>query len=71
MTKTRTEHLSEKDKIRSKMPRTPLHSFLGIAQNEQVQVQGQAEPGSSSDSNSEVHAIMIVIYMCFGLHRPK
>ncbi|XP_034252442.1 ankyrin repeat domain-containing protein 13D [Thrips palmi] len=57
VTKTRTEHLSEKDKIQSKMPRTPLHSFLGIAQNEQVQVQGQPEPGSSSDTNSEEEVI--------------
>lgn len=59
MTKTRTEHLTEKDKIRSKMPRTPLHSFLGIAQNEQVQqAPGQAsETVSAPDSNSEVKII--------------
>lgn len=59
VTKTRTEHLSEKDKIRSKMPRTPLHSFLGIAQNEQVQkAQGAlVEAGSSSDTNSEEEVV--------------
>ncbi|KAJ1530836.1 hypothetical protein ONE63_005682 [Megalurothrips usitatus] len=59
VTKTRTEHLSEKDKIRSRMPRTPLHSFLGIAQNEQVQqAQGQiAEAGSSLDTNPEEEVI--------------
>ncbi|NWU73201.1 AN13D protein, partial [Pterocles burchelli] len=32
VTKTRTEHLSDQDKSRSKGSRTPFHSFLGIAQ---------------------------------------
>lgn len=32
ITKTRLEHLSEADKIKAKAPRTPLHSFLGIAE---------------------------------------
>ncbi|XP_071618003.1 ankyrin repeat domain-containing protein 13D [Heliangelus exortis] len=32
VTKTRTEHLSEQDKSRSKGSRTPFHSFLGMAQ---------------------------------------
>lgn len=57
VTKTRTEHLSERDKVRSRLPRTPLHSFLGIAQNEQAQVHGQAEGTSSSESSSEVFSL--------------
>uniref|UniRef100_A0A8B9QTM4 Ankyrin repeat domain 13D n=1 Tax=Anas platyrhynchos TaxID=8839 RepID=A0A8B9QTM4_ANAPL len=32
VTKTRTEHLSDQDKSRSKGSRTPFHSFLGLAQ---------------------------------------
>lgn len=32
VTKTRTEHLTESDKQRSRAPRTPLQSFLGIAE---------------------------------------
>ncbi|XP_031780914.1 ankyrin repeat domain-containing protein 13D isoform X1 [Nasonia vitripennis] len=40
ITKTRLEHLSEADKIRAKSPRTPLQSFLGIA--EQTQQEGAA-----------------------------
>ncbi|NXK15729.1 AN13D protein, partial [Herpetotheres cachinnans] len=32
VTKTRTEHLSDQDKSRSKGSKTPFHSFLGIAQ---------------------------------------
>lgn len=34
VTRTRTEHLSEGDKAKARGPRTPLHSFLGIADNE-------------------------------------
>ncbi|KAJ8679739.1 hypothetical protein QAD02_015526 [Eretmocerus hayati] len=40
ITKTRVEHLSEADKLRAKSPRTPLQSFLGIA--EQTQQEGAA-----------------------------
>lgn len=32
VTKTRTEHLTETDKARSKSNRTPLQNFLGIAE---------------------------------------
>ncbi|XP_031470003.1 ankyrin repeat domain-containing protein 13D isoform X4 [Phasianus colchicus] len=32
VTKTRTEHLSDQDKSRTKGSRTPFHSFLGLAQ---------------------------------------
>uniref|UniRef100_A0A8C4NL10 Ankyrin repeat domain 13B n=1 Tax=Eptatretus burgeri TaxID=7764 RepID=A0A8C4NL10_EPTBU len=32
VTRTRTEHLSEQDKVRSKGNKTPLQSFLGIAE---------------------------------------
>lgn len=34
ITKTRLEHLSEADKARAKAPRTPLQSFLGIAEQQ-------------------------------------
>ena len=32
ITKTRTEHLTEQDKKNSKKSRTPIESFLGIAE---------------------------------------
>ncbi|KAF7989260.1 hypothetical protein HCN44_010842 [Aphidius gifuensis] len=35
ITKTRLEHLSESDKLRAKVPRTPLQSFLGIAEQQE------------------------------------
>lgn len=35
ITKTRLEHLSEADKVRARTPRTPLQSFLGIAEQQQ------------------------------------
>ncbi|KAK0174482.1 hypothetical protein PV327_010245 [Microctonus hyperodae] len=35
ITKTRLEHLSEADKTRARTPRTPLQSFLGIAEQQQ------------------------------------
>ncbi|KYM95175.1 PREDICTED: ankyrin repeat domain-containing protein 13D [Cyphomyrmex costatus] len=35
ITKTRLEHLSETDKARARSPRTPLQSFLGIAEQQQ------------------------------------
>ncbi|CAG5089483.1 Similar to Ankrd13d: Ankyrin repeat domain-containing protein 13D (Mus musculus) [Cotesia congregata] len=35
ISKTRLEHLSEADKVRSHAPRTPLQSFLGIAEQQQ------------------------------------
>ncbi|XP_033208375.1 ankyrin repeat domain-containing protein 13D isoform X2 [Belonocnema kinseyi] len=35
ITKTRMEHLSETDKARARAPRTPLQSFLGIAEQQQ------------------------------------
>lgn len=34
VTRTRIEHLSEGDKAKARGPRTPLHSFLGIADSE-------------------------------------
>ncbi|XP_076232023.1 ankyrin repeat domain-containing protein 13D isoform X2 [Calliopsis andreniformis] len=34
ITKTRLEHLSEPDKVRARAPRTPLQSFLGIAEQQ-------------------------------------
>ncbi|XP_006608399.1 ankyrin repeat domain-containing protein 13D isoform X4 [Apis dorsata] len=35
ITKTRLEHLSEPDKARARAPRTPLQSFLGMAEQQQ------------------------------------
>lgn len=35
ITKTRLEHLSESDKARARAPRTPLQSFLGMAEQQQ------------------------------------
>lgn len=35
ITKTRMEHLSEADKARARAPKTPLQSFLGIAEQQQ------------------------------------
>ncbi|XP_033329830.1 ankyrin repeat domain-containing protein 13D isoform X1 [Megalopta genalis] len=35
ITKTRLEHLSEPDKVRARAPRTPLQSFLGIAEQQE------------------------------------
>uniref|UniRef100_T1IXD5 Ankyrin repeat domain-containing protein n=1 Tax=Strigamia maritima TaxID=126957 RepID=T1IXD5_STRMM len=35
VTKTRTEHLTEADKARNKSPKSPLQSFLGIAESEE------------------------------------
>ncbi|XP_076287516.1 ankyrin repeat domain-containing protein 13D isoform X2 [Lasioglossum baleicum] len=35
ITKTRLEHLSEPDKARARAPRTPLQSFLGIAEQQE------------------------------------
>lgn len=35
VTKTRTEHLTEADKARNRSPRSPLQSFLGIAESEE------------------------------------
>ncbi|KAK7794448.1 hypothetical protein R5R35_003815 [Gryllus longicercus] len=37
VTKTRTEHLTETDKVKAKAPRSPLQSFLGIAEIEEKQ----------------------------------
>lgn len=52
ITKTRLEHLSEADKIRARSPRTPLHSFLGIA--EQTQQEGAAG----------ISVIIFLLYFC-------
>ena len=37
VTKTRTEHLTETDKVKARAPKTPLQSFLGIAEVEEKQ----------------------------------
>lgn len=37
ITKTRTEHLTDIDKAKAKQPKTPLQSFLGIAEIEEKQ----------------------------------
>ncbi|XP_046395544.1 ankyrin repeat domain-containing protein 13D isoform X3 [Ischnura elegans] len=45
VTKTRTEHLTETDKVKARSPRTPLQSFLGIAEVEEK----QAVPESNNE----------------------
>ncbi|XP_071443354.1 ankyrin repeat domain-containing protein 13D isoform X3 [Hetaerina americana] len=45
VTKTRTEHLTETDKVKARSPRTPLQSFLGIAEVEEK----QAAPESNNE----------------------
>ncbi|KAG7188154.1 hypothetical protein KM043_013373 [Ampulex compressa] len=42
ITKTRLEHLSESDKARARVPRTPLQSFLGMAEQQQESYVGVA-----------------------------
>lgn len=42
ITKTRMEHLSEGDKARARAPRTPIQSFLGIAEQQQQENCGAA-----------------------------
>jgi hypothetical protein len=37
VTKTRIEHLTETDKVKARAPKTPLQSFLGIAEVEEKQ----------------------------------
>lgn len=53
ITKTRLEHLSEADKARARAPRTPLQSFLGIAEQQQE---------SCSATTTSVIFIPIIIY---------
>lgn len=48
ITKTRLEHLSEADKVRAKVSRTPLQSFLGIT--EYTQQDNAAATGTPSVS---------------------
>ncbi|KAK6638292.1 hypothetical protein RUM44_008721 [Polyplax serrata] len=47
VTKTRLEHLTDSDKEKAKSPKTPLQSFLGIAETEHRQ------STSDADSNDE------------------
>lgn len=54
ITKTRSEHLTEHDKARSKNLRTPLQNFLGIA-----------EVGASQ-SSSEIPKVSIFICITLG-----
>ncbi|XP_043282604.1 ankyrin repeat domain-containing protein 13D isoform X2 [Venturia canescens] len=49
VTKTRLEHLSDTDKARARAPRTPLQSFLGIADQ-----QPENAGGASSDDSTNV-----------------
>ncbi|KAL0272496.1 UNVERIFIED_CONTAM: hypothetical protein PYX00_005438 [Menopon gallinae] len=53
VTKTRTEHLSDSDKEKAMVPKTPLQSFLGIAENESCAA--AAEACSSLDPTSSRH----------------
>ncbi|XP_048804937.1 ankyrin repeat domain-containing protein 13D isoform X2 [Lagopus muta] len=47
VTKTRTEHLSDQDKSRTKGSRTPFHSFLGLAQQHGTHNGAPAPPAAS------------------------
>ncbi|NXJ03940.1 AN13D protein, partial [Odontophorus gujanensis] len=50
VTKTRTEHLSDQDKSRTKGSRTPFHSFLGLAQQHGTH-NGAPVPAAASPTN--------------------
>eukprot|EP00076_Gallus_gallus_P041552 XP_025007090.1 ankyrin repeat domain-containing protein 13D isoform X1 [Gallus gallus] len=50
VTKTRTEHLSDQDKSRTKGSRTPFHSFLGLAQQHSTH-NGAPTPPAASPTN--------------------
>ena len=53
VTKTRTEHLTDQDKQKSKKTaRTPLESFLGIAEQEEKTHAAAALPGAASNGVS-------------------
>ncbi|KAG5320065.1 AN13D protein, partial [Acromyrmex heyeri] len=53
ITKTRLEHLSEADKARARAPRTPLQSFLGIAEQQQESCSTVATRNSSNITAEE------------------
>ncbi|EGI65149.1 Ankyrin repeat domain-containing protein 13B [Acromyrmex echinatior] len=53
ITKTRLEHLSEADKARARAPRTPLQSFLGIAEQQQESCSTVATSNSSNITAEE------------------
>ncbi|PSN45064.1 Ankyrin repeat domain-containing protein 13B [Blattella germanica] len=50
VTKTRTEHLTETDKVKARAPKTPLQSFLGIAEVEEK----QALPETNNEEYSHI-----------------
>ncbi|XP_023723988.1 ankyrin repeat domain-containing protein 13D isoform X3 [Cryptotermes secundus] len=51
VTKTRTEHLTETDKVKARAPKTPLQSFLGIAEVEEKQT---ALPETNNEEYSHI-----------------
>ncbi|KDR18063.1 ankyrin repeat domain-containing protein 13D isoform X1 [Zootermopsis nevadensis] len=51
VTKTRTEHLTETDKVKARAPKTPLQSFLGIAEVEEKQA---ALPETNNEEYSHI-----------------
>lgn len=50
VTKTRTEHLTDADKEKSSSPRSPIQSFLNIAETEEKQNSSSSSEGSESYS---------------------
>ena len=53
VTKTRTEHLTEQDKEKTKkVVRTPLESFLGIAEQTEKTVTTPPEEGAAANGVS-------------------
>ena len=54
MTKTRTEHLTDADKEKSS-PRSPIQSFLNIAEVEEK----QNSPASSEEVSDHGHSLFV------------
>lgn len=59
ITKTRLEHLSEPDKARARAPRTPLQSFLGMAEQQQ------------ENSNSATTSVIFFFYTFFYIYNVQ
>lgn len=62
VTKTRTEHLTETDKVKARAPKTPLQSFLGIAEVEEKQAAlPEANNVCVSSELCSLHTVTLVI----------
>jgi GPCR-chaperone len=69
VTKTRTEHLTEQDKKRTKkVNRTPLESFLGVAEEEEKLTGATANGVSLAIHNifpfQKVYVLISLYYYC-------